>query len=228
MSSLAIKANPNWDPGQWEAINKFRTDDQTQKAIGRIAAIADSGSKMESDLEEVRKLVKDDPTMLGRMVTEFQTKNFTDNPAFSNLFQDWQTFIIDSNALTTGGGGLEGETEQMIKSIPLYGQITAYEGALKRHASFALSRYNQYQNQWTQLQRTDKMFGHNDAAAAVLQHLANLKETRAAPSTGGGPTTAPSAPPRPSQVPPGSSYSPSRKQWRDTDGKMYDAEGNPL
>ena len=35
-------------------------------------------------------------------------------------------------------------------------------------------------------------------------------------------------PERPSNVPEGSAFSPSRNQWRGPDGKLYDAQGNPL
>lgn len=39
---------------------------------------------------------------------------------------------------------------------------------------------------------------------------------------------APVAPPIPTGLPPGSQYSPSRKQWRDPSGKLYDAKGAPM
>lgn len=39
---------------------------------------------------------------------------------------------------------------------------------------------------------------------------------------------APVAPAAPKGVPPGSQYSPSRKQWRDAKGKLYDASGAPV
>lgn len=39
---------------------------------------------------------------------------------------------------------------------------------------------------------------------------------------------APVAPPIPTGLPPGSQYSPSRKQWRDPKGKLYDAKGAPI
>lgn len=39
---------------------------------------------------------------------------------------------------------------------------------------------------------------------------------------------APVAPPLPKGLPAGSQYSPSRKQWRDPNGKFYDANGAPL
>lgn len=39
---------------------------------------------------------------------------------------------------------------------------------------------------------------------------------------------APVAPPIPKGIPAGSQYSPSRKQWRDPQGKLYDASGAPL
>lgn len=191
ISQLAIAANPQWDAGQWRGIETFRdSSGQTQRAIGRITAIGDAGTKLKEDLDAI----KDDPTVFGRMLNQFKTQGFTDDPAYSNLFTDWQTFIIDSNALTQGGQGLEGETEQMIKSIPLYGQKSAYVGALKRHASFALKRYQQYQNQWSQYQRTDPMFGHNDDAAKQLQDLSDIKEgprEKLPPSTGWGATGAP-------------------------------------
>lgn len=173
MSTLARKVNPNWDPGQWAGIEKFRDPSGlTQRSIGRITAIGDAGTKLQEDL----KHIPDNPTQFQRQLDQFIKQGFTDDPAYSNLFTDWQTFIIDSNALTQGGQGLEGETEQMIKSIPMYGQKSAYVGALKRHASFALSRYQQYQNQWGQLQRTDAMFGHNDQAEQQLHSLADIKE----------------------------------------------------
>ena len=173
MSNLARKVNPQWDPGQWGGIEKFRDPSGlTQRSIGRITAIGDAGTKLQEDL----KHIPDNPTQFQRQLDQFLKQGFTDDPAYSNLFTDWQTFIIDSNALTQGGQGLEGETEQMIKSIPMYGQKSAYEGALKRHASFALSRYQQYQNQWSQLQRTDAMFGHNDVAEKQIRDLANIKE----------------------------------------------------
>jgi hypothetical protein len=44
--------------------------------------------------------------------------------------------------------------------------------------------------------------------------------------TGGAAT--PSAPPRPTNVPQGSAYSPSLNQWRDPSGKLYDATGRAL
>lgn len=184
MATLARKVNPQWDPGQWGGIEKFRDPSGlTQRSIGRITAIGDAGTKLQEDL----KHIPDNPTQFQRQLDQFVKQGFTDDPAYSNLFTDWQTFIIDSNALTQGGQGLEGETEQMIKSIPMYGQKSAYEGALKRHASFALSRYQQYQNQWSQLQRTDAMFGHNDVAEKQIRDLANIKEGGpAAPQPGGG------------------------------------------
>lgn len=37
-----------------------------------------------------------------------------------------------------------------------------------------------------------------------------------------------SIPPRPASIPAGSAFSPSRQQWRSPDGKLYDAQGNPL
>jgi hypothetical protein len=39
---------------------------------------------------------------------------------------------------------------------------------------------------------------------------------------------APQAPPQPQTVPPGSAYSPSRGQWRDQNGRLYDASGAPI
>jgi hypothetical protein len=42
------------------------------------------------------------------------------------------------------------------------------------------------------------------------------------------PAPAAATPRRPLSVPPGSEYSPSRNQWRDGDGKIYDAYGKPL
>lgn len=39
---------------------------------------------------------------------------------------------------------------------------------------------------------------------------------------------APVAPPAPKGVPAGSQYSPSRQQWRDSSGKLYDANGAPV
>lgn len=39
---------------------------------------------------------------------------------------------------------------------------------------------------------------------------------------------APTAPPMPSGLPAGSQYSPSRNQWRDPSGKLYDASGKPV
>ena len=191
MSVLAQKVNPNWDPGQWGAIEKFRDPDgQVQKAIGRIAAIGDAGTRLKYYLDLIKAdPAKSDPTTFARMVEEWRTQHFTDDPIYSNMFQAWQTMMIDSNALTSGGGGLEGETEQIIKSIPLYGNPNSYLGALKLHSSFALSRYQQYQNQWSQLQRDDKMFGHNDVAEKQVTTLANLPEATA---TTGAP--APAAP----------------------------------
>jgi hypothetical protein len=51
-----------------------------------------------------------------------------------------------------------------------------------------------------------------------------------APPAGGrtGGAAVPSAPPRPTNVPQGSAYSPSLNQWRDPSGKLYDATGRPL
>lgn len=43
------------------------------------------------------------------------------------------------------------------------------------------------------------------------------------------PPTEPTAPPeRPAAVPAGSQWSASRRQWRTSDGKLFDAEGNPV
>lgn len=206
MATLARKVNPQWDPGQWGGIEKFRDPSGlTQRSIGRITAIGDAGTKLREDLAKI----PDNPTQLQRQLDQFVKQGFTDDPAYSNLFTDWQTFIIDSNALTQGGQGLEGETEQMIKSIPMYGQKSAYEGALKRHASFALSRYNQYKNQWSQLQRDDPMFGHNDAAEKQITDLANIKEG----SPGGMPQVGPGGEGY-DQVPKGG-------QYIGPDGKTY-------
>jgi hypothetical protein len=41
------------------------------------------------------------------------------------------------------------------------------------------------------------------------------------------PGAAPAAPVRPQNVPEGSAYSPSRNQWRDATGKVYNADGSP-
>ena len=55
--------------------------------------------------------------------------------------------------------------------------------------------------------------GHAPAAPAAA--------TPAPPASGG-------APARPGGVPEGSAYSPSRKQWRSPDGKMFDASGKAV
>jgi hypothetical protein len=47
------------------------------------------------------------------------------------------------------------------------------------------------------------------------------KESKAAPAS-----SAPALPAAPAGVPPGSAYSPSRKQWRAPDGKIYNADGS--
>jgi hypothetical protein len=41
-------------------------------------------------------------------------------------------------------------------------------------------------------------------------------------------TPAQSIPQPPTSLPPGSQYSPSRKQWRDPNGRLYDAAGRPM
>lgn len=94
----------------------------------------------------------------------------------------------------------------------------------------------------------------NPGAAAVLDWQIGMKQTAqipalldprfnggmgftppgasAPPAPSGSPAPAqpqaPSAPQRPASVPAGSAYSPSRGQWRDPSGKIYDKNGNPV
>src|SRR5262249_39116161 len=63
----------------------------------------------------------------------------------------------------------------------------------------------------------------NPKARAVFERISEGK----AP-TDEGKQLAPSVPSRPSAVPSGSQYSPSRKQSRTPDGKILDAQGNPV
>jgi hypothetical protein len=56
------------------------------------------------------------------------------------------------------------------------------------------------------------------------------QQGQAAPNTGAAETAAPApttAPARPPSVPAGSQYSPSRQQWRDRQGNLYNADGTP-
>lgn len=67
-----------------------------------------------------------------------------------------------------------------------------------------------------------------DAAKTIKRILGTEPQTTTKKTEGEGEKPASTAPQRPSTVPSGSQYSPSRKQWRDKSGKIYDAEGNPV
>lgn len=74
------------------------------------------------------------------------------------------------------------------------------------------------------------------AHAAPMKAKREMEAIRTAPKTEGAPGAPPAVPPvattpppaRPSSVPPGSAYSPSRKLWKTPDGKILDAAGNPV
>jgi len=68
-------------------------------------------------------------------------------------------------------------------------------------------------------QMPPEQFQKLDAAIAKIQ--TRLSGTQQ-------PTATPTIPTQPAALPPGSQYSPSRNQWRDPSGKLYDATGKPI
>jgi hypothetical protein len=68
-----------------------------------------------------------------------------------------------------------------------------------------------------------------EAPDVVRQHILDRISGRpsAAPAAGA-PAQPPAAAALPAGIPPGSQYSPSRKQYRDPQGRLYDANGRPL
>lgn len=79
-----------------------------------------------------------------------------------------------------------------------------------------------------------RIIGQAQKAVPFTQHDITMLESNKSPSTtindvmkqrglGGG-----NAPAMPKSLPSGSQYSPSRKQWRDPKGKIYDASGQPV
>lgn len=72
----------------------------------------------------------------------------------------------------------------------------------------------------------NSLFGSSEPAAATAAP-AEPAAKPAAPAQAA-PAQTQQAPPRPGNVPAGSAYSPSRNQWRTPDGKLFDANGQPV
>lgn len=67
-----------------------------------------------------------------------------------------------------------------------------------------------------------------DAVAAQLSGRQSAAPSTAQPSTTQQAPARPVIPQMPSALPPGSQYSPSRQQWRDPAGKLYNGQGQPV
>ncbi len=69
-----------------------------------------------------------------------------------------------------------------------------------------------------------RMRGQAPQPAAPAAPAGQQAPAQAAPAAPANPAATMQRPPT---VPPGSQYSPSRRMWRDPQGKMYDQQGNP-
>jgi len=173
MESLARKADPTWDPGQYRAVDQFRNPNgRTQYALGRVSALATNAALVLQDL----KNLPDDKDALTRAIKAWNAGTLEGSSIYTNLFVDWQAFAIESNVVRSGGGGSVTETEQIIRAIPNYGSKEQFRGAVKHDSITAGARIEHWRNQWRQLGRRDVMAGDEPEATRTLQWIKTLDE----------------------------------------------------
>jgi hypothetical protein len=120
--------------------------------------------------------------------------------------------------------------------------ITAYSQAMSRtgtnsvhaqqHAEKLLSTATSpeaYEAVIHQMEQEMEMAQHAPEAvrARILRHISGRDEEAPAATKPAGGAQSPTLPARPSSVPAGSQYSPSRKMWRTPDGKLFNERGEP-
>ena len=139
--------------------------------------------------------------------------------------------------LTTTGGTVT-DREDIATRLASYDSPEQLQGAADTLTNYVRGRYAPLRQQYARGDaEKEKYFDQNMVTPEAHQLFTGPQrpiggETPPPPATAApGATTAPApgtAPPRPSNIPAGSQYSPSRNQWRDSTGKLYDVQGNPL
>lgn len=115
LGQMARKADPTWSPNFDKAQQQWMDPNTaTARLIGRANSMVRTGGQV---LEYANK-ISNDPNAMKRAWQQFQATGWAGSSAYTSLFQSWQSFVIESNALKTGSaGGSVTETEEQAKGI---------------------------------------------------------------------------------------------------------------
>jgi hypothetical protein len=119
------------------------------------------------------------------------------------------------------GGMKNGETQQIIQSLMAQNPGMTYEQAVAAAHGHADEAELRRETLALNAAKADTRYA-NDPNGTLAEWR---QKYGLAPWPN---TTAPTAPQRPQTVPQGSAYSPSRRMWRDPQGHLYDANGQPV
>lgn len=135
----------------------------------------------------------------------------------------------ETTRLYRGTGGNEADIERTLKNLSENRSTTEKMAGIENTVHLIYGRVQSQTDAYNKAMGTDFPPGHflSPSARKVIAKLGydpDSGEKIAAPAEGGGTAPAP-VPARPSGVPAGSMYSPSRQMWRDPSGRLYDAKG---
>jgi hypothetical protein len=173
MSDLASIVKPSWNPNNVMASRQFMDPNaRTQFTLRRAGTMARTAVNVLKDLNAI----KDDPkTFLARMGDAIASRGLKGRPEYTNLYNDWQAFVQEDQAVRSGAASVT-ETEEQIRTVftPLTpGSKSQIRGAVIHNIQTAGEAIRMMKDLWNQYGvasngTADPMYGdHPDVDAAI-------------------------------------------------------------
>lgn len=173
MSDLASMVKPGWNPNNVMASREFMAPNgRTQFTLRRAGTMARTAVNILKDLNAI----KDDPkSFIQRMTEAITSKGLQGRPEYTNLYNDWQAFVQEDQAVRSGAASVT-ETEEQIKTVfsaLTPGSKSQIRGAVIHNIQTAAEAIRLTRDLWDQYGvasngKPDPMYGdHPDVDAAI-------------------------------------------------------------
>lgn len=145
LAQFAHKARPLWAAHNYTDMAQFSNPNgQTQRTLKRVRTLMTAAQNLATNINKL----PDEPNAFKAQLDYFLKNGVAQDNRYQRVFADWQAVAIESNVLRTGGTGSVTETEQIIKSIKMYGSKEQYRAALQEDLDVAESNLISNRELW--------------------------------------------------------------------------------
>ena len=153
LTPLARKIKPpnpttgvgGWNQANYQAQQRFRTDNATQTVLLRTNSLAADGEAVRDDLKELEKRGRSATGLdLGQVVSMAER-----DPLYAKLYGDWLAYNDSFNTIVTGGRHVESGTMAQVSTAPTsYASPAAFRAAMKGHMNDAYGMLEGEHRRW--------------------------------------------------------------------------------